>query len=200
MGESLMKVARCAAVAAAAVVACMGAHAADVVVGQSFWLTWEDQTGAASPSGLTDATLAIGFDASVLQLTQVAAGELFGANASAMVYAGPFPVAPLPGDFYAVAVSGGDGIGQKPYVLWTEFTVLSKPVSGVTSLYLLDATNPADAPSLPASYYQFAQGQQIDLSVGVVPEPATVSSMLAGLALVGGLMARRRRAAGRTAA
>lgn len=192
MGKSFLEIASRAVVAAAAAVACMGAQAADVTVGQSFWLTWDDQTGVVLPGGLTDATLAIGFDASVLQLTQVAAGDLFGAGATATVYAGPFAVPPLSGDFYAVSIAGGDGNGQKPSVLWTEFTVLAKPASGVTSLYLLDATDPDAAPGLPASYYQFAQGQQINLSVAAVPEPATVSSLLAGLALVGGLMARRR--------
>lgn len=201
MGNLFLKVSHRGAVAAAAIVACMGAQAADVMVGQTFQLIWEDQTGAVSPTGLTDATLALGFDSNVLQLNQVFAGELFGAGASTSVYAGPFPVAPLPGDFYAVAISGGDGMGQKPYVLWTEFTVLSLPAGGVTSLYLLDATNPVDAAAgLPASYYQFAEGQQMNLSVGVVPEPATVTSMLAGLALVGGLMARRRRVADRACA
>lgn len=200
MGESLMKMARRAAVAAAAVVACMGAHAADVVVGQSFTLSWLDQTNAPLPSGATDASFALAFDPTVFRLDGLALGGFFGAGAG-MSGVTSYADWPAQGQLgYTIYVMGGDGQSTDAALLHAGFTVLAQPAGGSTALYLYDLTDPAQAPSLPASYYQFAQGQQIDLSVGVVPEPATVSSMLAGLALVGGLMARRRRAAGRTAA
>ncbi len=196
MGISILKSARCAAVAAAAVLACVGAQAADVVVGQSFTLTWADQTGAMLPGGYTDASFALAFDPTVFTLDGVTVGGLFGAGANLAGGLTAYADWPWEGVVgYVGTVIGGDGQSSDAAILHIDLTVLAQPAGGSTKLYLFDLTDPTQAALLPPSYYQFAPGQVTTLNVGVVPEPATVASMLAGLALLAGVGARRRRAA-----
>lgn len=209
MGKKFLKAAQRAVVAAAAVVACMGAQAAGqapdylftmsapVAPGSTITLSWFD-AGVQPATGFDDTTLVLAFDASVFSVVDATAGAVFGPGAA---FAMPQPVQVdvsgllLAGVQYAVTGNGSSQGAGDLGVFHVDLKVDAAVAPGtVSTVYFI---NPYESTPLGGTYYDFAsQG----VSVTAVPEPATVSSMLAGLALVGGLMARRRRVAGRASA
>ncbi len=174
-------------------------HAADVTLGQSFSMMWMGDAGAVVPAqGYTDATIGVAFDDSVLRLDGVAAGSALGLNPALSVQsaAGGFDISGwgiYPG-YITYVTQGGQQtnpllVGSD--IFYANFTVLSVPAAGYTPVFLIDATA-ANAGSLPDTYLRF--GAQASTLTVAVPEPATVASMLAGLALLGGVLRQRRRA------
>lgn len=210
MGKTFLKAAQRAVVAAAAVVACMGAQAAGqapdylftmsapAVPGSTFTLSWFD-AGVEPATGFDEATVVVAFDSNVFSVVGATVGAVFGPGAA---FTMPQPVevqfdggVVMNGFQYAISGNGStEGAGDLG-VFHVDLQVNAAVAPGtVSAVYFI---NPDESTLFGGTYYDFtSQG----VAVTAVPEPATVASMLAGLALVGGLMARRRRVAGGAAA
>lgn len=194
------------AVAAAAFVACLGAHATTLVVGNSYYLAYD-----ISPpdDSFTDATLGTVFDTSVLSLVDVRVWSGAGVEASVSTYPQDFDFGPPTGTVSGFAFSVlGQAIhpndatypstprfltdeNSNSLTLLLGVTVNAMPAAGTTTdVWVVDATT---STGLPSSYYQLSPPQLATFDVSPIPEPATVASMLAGLAMLGAVVGRARR-------
>ena len=190
-------------VAGLASLVCLGAQAAvpaddpqyavtfPITVGSSFSLFMDASAGLVMPAdGFIGTDLFMGYDATALTLTGVSVGGLFGPDAS---LSAPAPsVIPgyesLTSAYYVVtrtspaaAVDGG--------VFQFDFNVIAMPTAGITQILLTGIDDPLIT-ALP-DYYAF-NGSFVEVTV--VPEPATMALLWAGLGLVAGTAARRRQA------
>lgn len=198
---SILKSAQRAAVAVAAVLACMGAQAAGsadqffftqdpspVVVGGTVVITWHD---IGVTNGFDESTVVLQFDPTVFSLVSAAAGSVFGAGA---ITSSPTAVdvdfgtgSLVPGWQYSVSGgSGASGAASGMDVFSVTLRLDHWTPSASTAVYFIDPVGPG----MPANYYSF---ESAGVAVQAVPEPATVASMLAGLVLLAGVGARRRR-------
>lgn len=198
MKISMGKAAKQVVAAAAAAMACAATQAAgdptwfavDVTptAGASFWLSWMDDA-VPEGTGFTDTSVVVAYDASVLTLKMGIAGLAFG-NAAVGQLDGYWDLelagVPYANSLFSVSRTEAMAL-YTPDLLHLEFEVKPGTQGQLTNIYFF---NPVVAP-VPEGYYSFADtGTAIQVAV---PEPATVASMLAGLALLAGLGAARQR-------
>lgn len=189
-------------VAGLASLVCMGAQAASpaddpqyavtfpITVGNSFSLYMDASAGLVMPEGgFAGTDLFIGYDAATLTLSGVSVAGLFGPNAglSAPVSSVIPGYEALTSAYYVVTRMSTDAAADTG-ILQFDFKVIALPAGGVTQILLTGISDPITA--LP-DYYAF-NGSWVEVTV--VPEPATLALLLAGLGLVAGTAARRRQA------
>lgn len=202
MGMSIFKGVGRATVAAAAALACMSAQAAGqfadsrfsqspspVAEGQTVVVTWHD---LGVSTGFDESTVLVLFDTSVFTLIDASAGSVFGAAAALTApFAVDVAIGPggslLPAWQYGVSGNGAAGAAAGSDVFSVTLRLDHWAPGADTAVYFLDPVGPG----MPSNYYSF---DATGVAVAAVPEPATVASMLAGLALLAGVGARRRRA------
>ena len=200
MGLLTKKLAQRAVVAMAAVLTCSGAWAAgawgDFSFAQSPYpaalndtveLSWYD--GGINGSGFDDATIVVAFDTTVFSFVGAAAGTAFGPTPglstpqdTTVDFGGGVQ---LPGLLFAVTGNGSTvaAAGQDVFHLTLQLTRMATDAE--RSVYFVNPYGPVGG-----AYYDF---DSVGTAVAAVPEPATVASLLAGLALLAGCSARSRR-------
>lgn len=174
------------------------------VAGSSFDLWWIDESfPAAGLSSVTDGDIWLAYDPAVLSLSGVSVGSIFnGAQVKVLNEAylrGQYDY--LDGlavhGFQLFGGAANSGTTTQDVAIFS-FNVLLQAPSGETSIYLLPdqvAVDFANTYGVPTGYYAF--GSSIGYAVGVpvtaVPEPAGAALLLAGLLVVAGVGAQRRR-------
>jgi hypothetical protein len=160
-------------------------------VGQSFTLTWTDlDLLATSAFATTDIILA--FDPTVLNRVDIAPGSIFGQARTYAYPNSPFVIAGFEAyryDAFTILQDLPPKLPTTGDVLSVGFDVLSRPASGETLIFVLGIDGLAGIPG----YYEVAPGFGVPLGIAAIPEPTTVASVLAGLALLCPLATRRRR-------
>ena len=187
-----------AVVAAAACLACGWAQAVGVnvnftqdvaaVAGQGFTLIWHDDD-IPPFAGFTDADIVVGYDAAVLTLDSGAAGAAFGTANTTRTDGYSLPDLGVATASYFTIVQASPAATYGADVFSVHFTVAGNAPVGDTHVFFVA---PVDGTGV-AGYYNFNTAYDVPVSVSVVPEPAALMMLLAGLGLLGAGAGRQRR-------
>lgn len=187
-----------ALVAAAACLACGWAQAVGVnvnfsqdmaaVAGQGFTLIWNDDD-IPPATGFTDTDILVDYDANVLTLDSGVGGSAFGiANTTHLDgYPPAYPGTTTQSWYTVVQSSPAAAYGSD--VFSVHFTVAGNASAGDTHVFFTAIAGLTGVPG----YYDFNTAYDVPVSVSVVPEPAALMMLLAGLGLLGAGAARQRR-------
>lgn len=164
------------------------------VVGQTFVLTMHDG-GIDAAVGVTDWTLLLGFDPSLLDLVGAAYGSAFGTADFQQLdvdVTGDSLADPGWAMFFVTRTAGAPSFGND--VITLQFQVLGAPPAGSFDVGFYPYL-PGPLDQLSPGYYLFGPADQSGVlaSLSAVPEPASAALLIGGLALLGARRATRRR-------